>query len=274
MMITPIQLKTVFPKCHDPNAWCRIFTMELGNFEINTPLRVAAWVAQCGYESSSFNQLRESGSYTAKRLMEVWPARFPTLEAARPYEYNPEGLLNMIYANVDGNGPPESRDGLKYRGGGLIQLTGRYNYRVVGQALKLPLESLPKMIEQPAIAARAAGYFWQQHNLNEAADAGDFAAITKHINPAMEGLVDRTAYYVKALELLKAPAPKRGPLPGPGPQQIVKPSPGIAPGPVPLGTQDGLHTPGNQFNLEAQRIGQGVDAARAAIAASKAAVGG
>src|ERR1019366_3015822 len=141
MMITPLQLKTIFPRCHDPNAWCRIFTMELPAFEIDTPARVAAWVAQCGYESSSFNKLRETGSYTAKRLMEVWPKVFPTLEAATPYEYRPEELLNMIYANELGNGPANSRDGLIYRGGGLIQITGRANYRQVGVALGLPLES-------------------------------------------------------------------------------------------------------------------------------------
>lgn len=269
MMITPLQLKTVFPQCHDPNAWCRIFAMELPAFEIDSPLRIAAWVAQCGYESQSFNTLRESGAYgrkiklsdgrtsydvySEKRLMALWPHKFPTLESTQPYIQQPEALLNYVYAGVDGNGPPESRDGFIYRGGGLIQLTGRANYAQVGKALNLPLESLPKMIETPSVAARAAGYFWKIHDLNAAADAGDFEYITRKINPALDALAERTAYYAKALAQLKVPS-RKGIAPGPGfnPPKPA-PSPGPRPGPVTLGTQDGKHTPNSFNNLQDAR---------------------
>ena len=243
-MITPLQLKKVFPACHDPNAWCRVFTMELPTFEITTQARIAAWVAQCGYESGSFNKLRESGSYTAVRLMAVWPKRFPTLASAKPYEYNPEGLLNMIYANELGNGPEGSRDGLLYRGGGLIQLTGRANYREIGKALGLPLESLPKMILQPNIAARTSCYFWKLHDLNAAADQEDFAYITKKINGALEGEAARLGYYTAAKALLNEPAVARGFLPGAAADQVkVLTTPGPRPGSVPPGTIDGVMNP-------------------------------
>jgi len=247
MMITPLQLKAVFPKIHDPNAWVRIFTMELPTFEIDTPLRVAAWIAECGYESQSFNKVRESGSYTAKRLMEVWPHVFKTLADAKPYEYNPEGLLNFIYADRLGNGPSNSRDGTIYRGGGLIQLTGRANYREVGKGLGLRLEAQPKIIEQPNIMARTACYFWKVHDLNAAADAGDIDYITKKINGAMEGAEERRALYDAVLVQLKAPPAFRKGAPPPVGDFSTKPTPsfGPAPGPVAPGTLDGMHTPGS-----------------------------
>lgn len=261
MMITPLQLKQVFPVCHDPNAWCRVFTLELPAFEIDTPLRVAAWVAQCGYESESFNRLRESGSYgkktqnaagavvydlySEKRLMEIWPHKFPTLASTQPYIQNPEQLLNYVYAGILGNGPPESRDGTIYRGGGLIQLTGRDNYREVGKALGLRLEAMPKLIEQPQIAARTSGYFWKMHDLNAAADAGDFDYITKRVNGALTGAAERGAAYQRALVQLSAPPPRKGPPPSsPVQPPNPAPTPGPAPGAVPLGTLDGVHTPG------------------------------
>jgi putative chitinase len=258
-MITPLQLKKLFPACRDPNAWCRIFTMELPAFGItDNNARLAAWLAQCGYESQSFNTLRESGSYgrvtknaagatvydiyTEKRLMELWPRKFPTLESTQPYIQNPEGLMNYVYANMLGNGASSSRDGTIYRGGGLIQITGRANYRQVGQALGLNLESMPKMIEQPAIACRTSGYFWKLHDLNTAADAGDFEFITKKINPALQGEADRVKYWEAAKTLLAVPAIVKGPPPGPAPNQPAKvqTTPGKPPGPVPAGTIDGV----------------------------------
>ena len=262
-MLTPIQLKKLFPMCRDPNAWVRIFTMELPAFGITeNNSRLAAWLAQCGYESQSFNTIRESGAYgrvskanngrdtaydvfTEKRLMEIWPHKFPTIESTQQYIQQPEKLLNYVYAGVLGNGGVESRDGFMYRGGGLIQITGRANYREVGTALGVPLESMPRMIEQPSIACRTSGYFWKIHDLNAAADAGDFAHITKKVNGALTGEAEREAYWLLARQLLAVPAPARGPLPGsPAGQVKVKTTPGKPPGAVPLGTLDGVMTPG------------------------------
>ena len=273
-MITPLQLKRVFPACHDPNAWVRIFTMELPAFEITTPARLAAWIAQCGYESQSFNVLRESGAfgrkitnprggaaydvYSEKRLMEIWPNKFPTLESTQPFIQQPEALLNYVYANELGNGPPNTRDGFIYRGGGLIQLTGRGNYREIGDKLGIKLEAMPKLIEQQNIAARTSCYFWKLHNLNAAADAGDIDAITKRINGAMTGAAERRAYYAAACVQFSAPpAFIKGAPPGPAPNQVrAALSPGPAPGPVRPGTLDGMHTPGNSIQLQQQQYGR------------------
>jgi putative chitinase len=257
-MLTPIQLKKLFPMCRDPNAWVRVFTMELSAFGITeNNARLAAWLAQCGYESQSFNTLRESGSYgrvtkndagatvydlyNEKRLMEIWPNKFPTLVSTQPYIQNPEGLMNYVYANTLGNGDTASRDGTIYRGGGLIQITGRANYREVGRALGLSLESMPKMIEQPNIAARTSGYFWKVHDLNAAADAGDFAHITKKINGALTGEAEREKYWVLAKAILTVPGVIKGTPPGPAPGQVkVLTTPGKPPGSVPPGTIDGV----------------------------------
>ncbi len=267
-MITPVQLKALFPACRDPNSWVRIFTMELKQFGIlDNDARLAAWLAQCGYESQSFNTLRESGSYgrvtknaagatvydlySEKRLMQIWPHKFPTLESTQPYIQNPEGLLNYVYANILGNGDTFTRDGTLYRGGGVIQITGRANYREVGKALDLNLESMPKMIEQPSIACRVAGYFWKIHDLNAAADAGDFAYITKKINGHLEGEAEREANWEKAKKILAVPAAQKGTPPGPVlgdktgnfEDKRVKTTLGNRPGPVPKGTIDGRADP-------------------------------
>lgn len=265
-MITPLQLKKLFPTCRDPNAWVRVFTMELPAFGItDNNDRLAAWLAQCGYESQEFNTIRESGAYgrksktaagatvydvySEKRLQSIWPHKFPTLESTQPYIQQPEALMNYVYANVLGNGPEESRDGMRFRGGGVIQITGRANYREVGRALGLNLESMPKLVEQPNIACRVAGYFWKIHDLNDAADAGDFAYITKKINGALTAEAEREAYYKAALTMLGMPGPAKGRAPAPGPQPTMKSTPGPAPGPVPFGTQDGVDTPKSVMSL-------------------------
>ncbi len=270
-MITPIQLKKLFPACRDPNPWVRVFTQELPAFGItDNNARLAAFLAQTGYESQHFNTIRESGAYgrvtksaqgattydlyTEKRLMQIWPHKFPTIESTQPYIQQPEMLLNYVYAGVLGNGDVNTRDGFMYRGGGLIQITGRANYREVGEKLGLPLENMPRMIEQPAVDVRTAGYFWKLHDLNAAADAGDavdFEHITKKINGALTGEADRVKYWEAAKALLAVPAAQKGTAPGPAlgdttgnfEDKRVKTTLGNRPGPVPKGTIDGRADP-------------------------------
>ena len=129
-MITPMQLRVVFPTCRNPGLWCRTFDQVVDEFDLRPPQRLAMWLAQCGYESESFNVLREIMSYrTVAQLRAVFPREFPTDDAAQRYVMNPTGLANFIYAGKNGNGDAASGDGFKYRGGGLIQLTGRANYK-------------------------------------------------------------------------------------------------------------------------------------------------
>ena len=198
-MITPQQLHAVFPYCQNPGTWCRTFESVVDEFELRAPARLAMWLAQCGYESSSFNILRERTSYrTPEAIRAVFPNEFPTEDAAKPYVLNPQGLANFVYAGKDGNGNVASADGFRFRGGGLIQLTGRANYAGVGTALDIDLEARPAQIELPAIAARTAGFFWKQNDLNAAADAGDFDYTTRRVNgKAMRGAAERKALWQK-----------------------------------------------------------------------------
>ena len=136
-----------------------------------------------------FNHLLENLNYSAQRLVQVWPSRFPSLPVAIPYAGNPEKLANFIYANRLGNGPPDSGDGWKYRGRGLIQLTGRGNYQQAATGIGRPLVDQPDLLLQPDVAARSAAFFWKSHGLNELADDrsgdddnADFQMITIRIN--------------------------------------------------------------------------------------------
>lgn len=198
-MITPQQLHAVFPYCQNPGTWCRTFGQIVDEFELRPPNRLAMWLAQCGWESSSFNILRERLSYrTPAQLMAVYPHEFKDSASAMPYVLNPAGLANFVYAGKNGNGGPASGDGFKFRGGGLIELTGRANYKAVGGALSLDLEARPQRIEQPTIAARTAGFFWKQNDLNAAADEGDFDYTTRRVNgAAMEAAKERRAIWQK-----------------------------------------------------------------------------
>jgi putative chitinase len=249
-LITPQQLKAVFPACMQCGPWVRIFGQMVDEFDLRPDNRFAMFLAQTGYESESFKRLREDMSYSAAELVKTWPHEFPSekCEAAQRYQRSPAGLANFIYANKNGNGPEGSGDGLKYRGGGLIQLTGKANYTEVGRALNLRLDAAPQLIEQPLIAARTAGYFWKLKDLNAAADAGDFDHITKVINGGMGGADERRALWQKILVQMSIPMPTKGP----APQTVVKPvvqyTRGIAPGPDD-GTPKGIMNPDSGFYM-------------------------
>lgn len=207
-MITPGQLKAVFPGVRNPGVWCRAFDQTVDEFELRPPHRLAMWLAQCGHESGGFNVLREVLSYsTVARLRTVFPREFPTDDAAQRYVQNPNGLGNFIYAGKNGNGDVASNDGFKYRGGGLIGLTGKGNYERVGQALGLDLVGRPGQIILEPIAARTAGFFWHQNDLNAAADNGDFDYTTRRINgSAMQGAAERKQLWRNLVAQLGAEA--------------------------------------------------------------------
>lgn len=196
-MVTPSQLKTVFPSCRDPSLWVSLFQPVFDEFQITTIARQNMWVAQCGFESSSFNVLRENLSYGPDQLQKVWPRYFPDEATAQRFARRPVDLGNYVYANRLGNGDAASGDGFTYRGGGLIELTGRLNYKTIGGMLNMPLEDRPALVEQPPTGARTAGLFWHMHGLNEIADTGDIARATKVINGGEAGLDQRTALWMK-----------------------------------------------------------------------------
>lgn len=207
-MITPMQLRTVFPTCRNPGVWCRAIWQGLPGTGIDeTPTRLAMFLAQCGFESSSFNVMRELMSYsTPAKLRAAFPREITTDDLAQRYVMNPSGLANFVYANRNGNGDVASGDGFKYRGGGLLQLTGRGNYDAVGKAIARDLINRPNDIIIEAVALQTSAYFWNLKDLNAAADAGDFDHTTRAINgTAMLGAAERTALYVKMAAQLGAP---------------------------------------------------------------------
>lgn len=207
-MITPMQLKAVFPACRNPGVWCRAFAQGLPGTGIDkTPQRLAMFLAQCGYESESFNVLRELMSYsTVAKLRAVYPKEFPTDDAAQKYVMNPQGLANYIYANKLGNGGPETGDGFKFRGGGLLQITGRGNYEAVGRAIGRDFVLRTNDIIIEAVAVQTSAYFWNLKDLNDAADEGDFDHTTLRVNgTAMEGSVARRELWQSLLAQLGAP---------------------------------------------------------------------
>lgn len=180
--------------------WEKPISKALEQFEINTPYRAAAFLAQIIHESAHLNAVVENLNYSAKALVAVFHTRFPDMETAQPYDRNPEKIANYIYGGRMGNTAPG--DGWKYRGRSLIQITGKNNYTACGAALKLDLIAHPELLETPDCAALAAGWFWSTHGLNAMADAGDTVGITKRINGGTNGIEERTRLYGAALSAL------------------------------------------------------------------------
>ena len=181
------------------------------NCSINTPARQAAFLAQILLESSEFHQLTEGLNYSADRLRQVWPQRFPNPETAAAHSHNPEKLANNDYANRMGNGAEASGDGWNYRGRGLIQLTGRSNYELFSRAMGIDALANPDQLQEPAGAAMSAGWFWMSKGLNEVADLAvgadadvHFVDLTRRINGGTTGLPQRRAYWQRALKALGA----------------------------------------------------------------------
>lgn len=166
--------------------------------------RLAFFLAQIGHESSGLSRLAENLNYSAERLMQVWPRRFPTLSAARPYARNPQALANFTYGGRMGNGPPDSGDGWRFRGRGYVQLTGREGYREVGRACGLDLEADPDLAASPGHALAVALGFWTWKRANSLCDTGDFERLTVAVNGGKTGWADRLAWLEKVRRVLGA----------------------------------------------------------------------
>lgn len=167
------------------------------------PRRVAGFLAQIAHESGGFNFIAENLNYSAKGLMTVFKKYFPTEELANQYARKPEKIANRVYANRMKNGPEESGDGYKFRGRGLIQLTGRDNYTKFAQSLDLDIDSTIAYLETPNGAVTSAGWFWDNNKLNQYCDKDDFVTLTKRINGGTIGLADRKHHYEIALKALQ-----------------------------------------------------------------------
>jgi len=180
------QLKQIIGNNPYAEYWHNALSVLLPDYNIDTPQRIAAFMAQCGHESANFTALKENLNYRAASLRKIFPKYFPT-DASRM-----------------GNGPEESGDGFRYCGRGLIQLTGKSNYQDFADSLEMNVEDVPEYLQTFEGAAQSACWFWEKNNLNKWADAGDIKELTRRINGGYIGLDDRIKHYEHALHVLGA----------------------------------------------------------------------
>lgn len=185
----------------DAERWLEPLNAALARWEINTPDRVAMFLAQCGHESGGFRRLTENLNYTAAQLLRTWPNRF-TADDAAAMALQAEKIAERAYGGRMGNAAEGGGDGWRFRGRGVIQLTGRENYRLAGQALGIDATGSPEQLAEPAVAAQVAGWYWATNGCNALADAGDYAGITRRINGGMNGWDDRVRWLAKVRSIL------------------------------------------------------------------------
>jgi putative chitinase len=206
-------------KIKDPAKWLDAVVATCEEYEINTPQRIAGFLAQTSHESGGYTMLKEDLRYRAETLAVCWPNRFAVLgpdkkpvkdakgkntptKVAQAIAGKPELIANMVYSNRMGNGTAESGDGWKYRGRGLKQLTGKDNYTRCGAALGLDLVNNPDYLLDPEGASLSAAWFWNINKCGALADADDFVGLTKKINGGTIGLPDREKRYKAVLASL------------------------------------------------------------------------
>jgi putative chitinase len=197
------QLALIIPRCKYVSEWYEALQECLSQEKIDTSLRLAAFLAQCGHESADFNILKENLNYRAATLVKTWPKHFPNLEIANQYAHKPVAIANRAYANRMGNGSESSGDGFRYSGKGLIQLTGKNNYQLFSAYIGVPIEDSAEYILTFEGAVKSACWFWNKNNLNQTADNGDLVRMTKIINGGNKGLDDRINRYKNALKILR-----------------------------------------------------------------------
>jgi putative chitinase len=194
------QLAQLIPGNPYIDYWHSAMERCLPDYDINTPQRVAAFMAQCGHESGNFKFLKENLKYRAASLTKVWPKYFPNMD--NQYAGNEEKIANRAYANRMGNGPEESGDGWRFCGRGLIQLTGRNNYQNFADSIETDINDIPHYLATFEGAVQSACWFWETNKLNQWADKGDMLTLTKRINGGTLGLDDRIKHYQHALHVM------------------------------------------------------------------------
>jgi len=201
---TKEQLQSIIGNNSNLDGWYEALSSVLPEYEIDSPQRVSAFIAQCTHESGGFKRLKENLNYKWESLRKVFPKYFPTDELAQEYAHKPEQIANRVYGGRMGNGDESSGDGFRYCGRGLIQLTGRNNYTKFAESIGMAVEEVPALLETFEGAVKSACWFWKTNNLNQYADAGDILTMTKRINGGTIGLEDRIKHYNHALEVFSS----------------------------------------------------------------------
>lgn len=204
-MITKEQLRRAIPEATTANIekYYEPLVAAMEHFGINTKNRIAAFLANLAHESASFNTIEENLNYSAKRLLQVWPKHFRNRNV-NLYHRQPQKIANVAYANRMGNGDKNSGDGWRYRGRGLIQLTGKDNYRMFGNAIGADIVSDPDWVLTPEGATISAAWFWNSRKLNRFVDSGDLRELTRRINGGYHGHADRVRRYNHIRKVLGA----------------------------------------------------------------------
>jgi len=203
-MITLEQLQKILPNNENIQDWHEVIENNLPNYDINTIFRVSAFLAQCSHESAEFTRITENLNYKAGSLLKIFPRHFSDLDEANEYAHNQEKIANRIYADRMGNGSEDSGDGWKFKGRGLIQLTGRDNYQKFADFLQMSVDDVPNYLESFEGALVSACWFWNIKDLNILADSEDIESITKKINGGLLGQDDRQNKYEKYKEILNS----------------------------------------------------------------------
>jgi putative chitinase len=192
---------------HIGEEWVDALNETFERFQIDTPMRQASFIGQCSHESANFKVLEENLNYRAATLLKLFP-RTPkrtwgfTPEEAAAYERQPKKIANRIYGNRMNNRDEASGDGFRFRGRGILQLTGAANYHHAGKALGVDFIMEPDLVATPKYAAMTAGWFWNTHKINQFADVQDWVTMTKRINGGTIGLDDRIKHIMQALQIL------------------------------------------------------------------------
>ena len=173
----------------------------LEEYGIDTPLRMAHFLAQTSHESGGFRAVEENLNYKAETLSKIFPKYFRDKDT-NDYAKKPEKIANLVYGGRMGNGPVESGDGYRYRGRGLIQLTGKSNYEKFAEGIESTLEEAVEYLTTPEGAVESAAWFWANNGLNELADTDDVTKVTKRINGGTIGLAEREAHTEAFKEML------------------------------------------------------------------------
>lgn len=204
-MISTTQMKTIIPKMNWEKAqvYVPFMTTVLPNFGIDTPLRKAHFLSQLAHESGGLKYSQENLNYSAKGLRSVFGKHFKTIELAQAYARQPEKIANRVYANRMGNGSEASGDGWKYRGRGLIQLTGKFMYESFAKAHGVDCVNNPDLLLDSEIALTSACWYWKKRKINTYADNDDIHMVTKRVNGGQNGILDRQQWLDSFKDLYK-----------------------------------------------------------------------
>ena len=194
-MITLENFESWFPNNKYPQDWVDAINKVLPDYNITTPARISAFLAECSVESQDFTVLQENLNYSAEGLCKTFGSHFTNEEEAAEYAHNPEKIANRVYSNRMGNGDEASGDGWLYRGQGTIQLTGKENQQSFADSLNMSVGDIPNYLGTFEGAIQSACFFWENNNLNTLADSGEIDEISRKINGGDNGIEERRQKY-------------------------------------------------------------------------------